>query len=531
MKSTLALVSVIFLIVASTHAELRLPAVISDHAMLQAAKPVALWGWATPGAQVKVAFVGQTPDPAETFTATADANGKWSGQLPAMKAGQAGQLKIDSNKDASKTVADLLVGEVWLGSGQSNMVYRIDGSYGNKGITPEEMTVIQGYAAEAVKEAGSLQQPVRYFEAGERRGDGPEDDVRGKWVVADPTTVPTFSAVAWYFAVALQEKLNVPVGLVVSASGGTEIQCWISKETLESTSVGAAIEEREKKKIAAVTPEMIAKYEADVKAFLAAHPDPASHGKDGEMWPTKPYTLSLKSPTVLYNGMIHGLEPYTIRGILWFQAEANKPQPLQYGELFQALIKEWRADWKEELPFYFVEENNAREVTQTQPVQLNNLSIVREQQHQGLLLPGVGMASAIDLGTIRVHFPNKQPLGIRLAALALKDCYGQPIGQVNSPLYKSFTIEGNKVRLKFTDAEGLRIHGGGDLKGFAIRGATGDWVWATGKIDGQDILLWSDLVALPTAVRYAWAMNPVISVENGAGLPLCPFRTDGESPN
>ena len=138
------------------------------------------------------------------------------------------------------------------------------------------------------------------------------------------------------------------------------------------------------------------------------------------------------------------------------------------------------------------------------------------------------MVAAIDVGTKNAHFPNKKPVGERLAGLALRDCYGQP-GQANSPMFKSFTVEADKIRLTFTDAEGLRVRGGGDLKGFAIRGSNGDWVWATGRIVGQNIVVWSDQVPAPAAVRYAWAANPVVSVENGAALPLYAFRTDTNS--
>jgi len=197
--------------------------------------------------------------------------------------------------------------------------------------------------------------------------------------------------------------------------------------------------------------------------------------------------------------------------------------------LFQALIKEWRSEWHDQLPFYFVEMNNMNEDVQTHPVQPNALSIIREQQHGGLAQPGVGMVAAIDLGIKNAHFPNKRPVGQRLAGLALRDCYGVA-GQVNSPRFKSSKIEGSKVELSFYDADGLRVRGGGEPKGFAIRGASGDWVWANGKIEGEKIVVWSDQVPNPIAVRYAWASNPVISIENGAGLPLYPFRTDSETP-
>jgi len=334
--------------------------------------------------------------------------------------------------------------------------------------------------------------------------------------------------VAWNFAVTLQNKAHVPVGLIVSCIGGTPVQSWMSKETLAATSVGAEVLQHSQQAIESAKAER-AKYDADLKAWTEANPTPELQAQNALTKPKRTsssyYTATHpKMPIRLYNGMIHGLIPYTLRGIIWFQADGNAAYPLEYSELFQALIKEWRAEWKEALPFYFVEVNNMFK-PQTKPVEPCPLSLIREQQHGGLLQPGAGMVAAIDVGTPNPHFPNKKPVGQRLAGLALRDCYGQP-GQVNSPIFKSYAVEGDKVRLKFDDAGGLRVRGGGDLKGFAIRGGTGDWVWATGQVDGQDIVVWNDQVPSPVAVRYAWASNPVTSVENGAGLPLYPFRTD-----
>ena len=508
-------------------ADLRLPSIISDHALLQAGKSVAIWGWAQAGAQVKVAFVGSGGDALETFAATADARGKWSGQLPSMKAGTAGQLQITSDKDGSKTVQDILVGEVWLGGGQSNMAYDIGGEKGGDWKNPDEVAQIGQNVIIAQKEADAAKPPIRYFEVKYHGADDPLDDVMGAWVIVDSTNVSSCSATAWNFAIALQDKLQVPIGLILSSVGGTPVETWMSKETLEKISVSAAIFERSDKARADLT----AKYEASLKAWADANPTPEAQLANQATKPPKLWsTADGHTPNRFYNAMIHGLEPYTIRGIIWYQADGNVNHPLEYGELFQALIKEWREDWKEPtLPFYFVEMNNMwREKDASKPVQPSPLCLIREQQHEGLLQPDVGMVCAIDVGIRNPHFPNKKPVGERLAGLASHDCYGQP-GQVNGPMYKGFTVEGNKVRLTFTDAEGLRVHGGGDLKGFAIRGATGEWVWATGKIDGQDVLVWNDAVPSPAAVRYAWAPNPIVSVENGAGLPLYPFRTDTDS--
>jgi sialate O-acetylesterase len=529
MKWIVWLAVVYFFALAEAQAEIRLPAIISDHAMFQADKPVAIWGWAAPGAKVQVSFAGDQPLSTSNFTATADGAGKWSGQLPACKAGTAGKLAITTDHGEQKTVNDILVGEVWLAGGQSNMCYVVGGTYGVDLTNPDEVAQIKQNIVVAQKEASELRPPIRYFNVHLPGKDEPADDVKGSWVLTDPKNLLTFSAVAWNFGVALENKLHVPVGLVVSCIGGTPVESWMSKEMLDATSVGPSIEERASKRVAGVTPARLAKYQEDEKAWLAANPTPLLQSQNKSRRPDKPYTLTDLQPVRLYNGMIHGLEPYTLRGVIWFQADGNMGRPFEYAELFQALIKGWRADWHDQLPFYFVEMNNMRDVPQTKPVQPNTLSIIREQQHAGLLLPGVDMAVTIDLGIKNPHFPNKKPVGERLAGLAFRDVYHQNVGQVDSPMFKTFTVEGNKIRLHFTNADGLRVRGGGDLLGFAIRGSTGDWVWATGQVEGQDIVVWNDQVPNPAAVRYAWAMNPVISVENGAGLPLSPFRTDPDS--
>jgi sialate O-acetylesterase len=167
---------------------------------------------------------------------------------------------------------------------------------------------------------------------------------------------------------------------------------------------------------------------------------------------------------------------------------------------------------------------------QIEPVEPNPISLIREQQHAALILPAVSMICSVDLGNGSPHYPNKKAVGERLAGLALRHNYHQP-GRVDSPRYKSFDVEGNRIRLKFTDAYGLRVRDGANLRGLAVRGTEGNWVWASGRIDGPEIIVWSDQVPAPIAVRYAWAVNPITSIENGAGLPLCPFRTDLQSNN
>jgi len=359
--------------------------------------------------------------------------------------------------------------------------------------------------------------------------DEPADDVRGHWEAANSGNVANCSAVAWNFAVALQARLHRPIGFVDCSVGNTPIETWMSRRTLSATTVGAEIYRRNDDALAATTPEMAANYHQALKDWMAANPTPLLQFRNRTSQPIPPYLKTANSvPNRFYNGMVRGIQPYAVRGIIWFQGDSNMGHPLEYSELFQAMIEEWRVEWQEpRLPFYFVEINNYSGPKQTQPVERNPLSLIREEQHGGLLQPAVGMVCSIDLGSgTNAHFPNKKPVGERLAGLALRDCYEQGAGLVNSPMYQSFAVEGNRIRLTLSDATGLRTRGRGPLQGFAIRTSGGDWVWAKGQIEGQDIVLWNDQVPSPAAARYAWAKNPIISLENAAGLPLVPFRTD-----
>ena len=506
--------------------QLRLPAVFSDHAMIQADKPIEVWGWAKPGAEVSVALLPKEGKGA-TSAVKAGADGRWSVPLPPLKAGTAAEIEVRAQDEKPIKITDVLAGEVWLCSGQSNMSYLLT----TKGRKPNESTGPE-ILAEAQKNATDAQGSLRYFAVSAKRADIPLDDVTGHWVVATPETCGGCFALSWNFAVTLHQRLHVPVGVINTAIGGTAIEPWTPRPELEACPVGPATIARYQAKLDSLKPEEKAKYESDLAAWTQRHPTPELQQQN---LATKPIPAEGNSnmPSRLYNGMVHGLEPYTLKGFLWFQGDGNFGNPHEYGALVQTLIRAWRSHFRDDtLPFYYVEMQNYRK-PQEAPVEPNPMSLIREAQQGALQLPHTDVAASLDQGIdqpdYEAHFPNKKPLGQRMAGLALNNLYGQP-GLVHSPAFKSWAVEaGGKVRIKLDHATGLRQRGTAGLRGFAIHSADSGWLWAQARIDGEDLVLWNDQVATPVAVRYAWAFNPLLSVENAAGLPLRPFRTDTES--
>ena len=497
---------------APLRADVTLGSPFADDMVLQRDTKIAVWGKAGDGEKIAVDFRGET-------LITEAKDGKWMVSLRPGKEGGPFEMTVRGKNEIR--LRNILVGEVWLASGQSNMSYLVQ----TANVPGEQL-------AEAKAMAASHHPAIRFFMVKTRSIDEPQDDAVGQWTIAAPDNVGRCSAVAWYFAVRLQEKLNVPIGLLVPAVGGTPVEMWIPQPAFDATSVAPAIRARHAERLAHTTPEMVAKFNADLAAWSAANKTPELRAQNAKARPKDPYSIATAPvPSRFYNTMVHGLEPYSMRGGIWFQADGNAGHPEEYSELIKALITSWRANFRAELPFYYVEMNNMWEA-QNKPVNTErNMGLIREAQEGALQLPKTGVAAAIDLCVVHdnPHFPNKKPVGDRLANLALSEVYGLSLGQVNSPAFASYAIEGNKVRLRFKYADGLRARGDGAVKGFAIRGAKGDWAWADGKIEGNEIVVWSNTVPEPAAVRYAWATFPIISVENNAGLPLRPFRTDKDS--
>jgi len=480
-------------------AEVRLPAIISDHMVVQAGVPVKVWGWADDKETVEVSIGGKS--------ASAVSDGTWNVELPALKAGAIHELTVKGAAN-SITVQDVLVGEVWIGSGQSNMQWSVKLS-----SNPDA-------------EIAAAQYPgIRLFDVPRTVATAPQDDVKATWKVCTPENIAEFSAVLYFFGRELHTTLNTPVGLIHTSWGGTPAESWASRPALEADPDLKRIVDAWDKKL------------ADYPAAKAAHDvavaqwekDAADAKAKGQPEPKKPSAPqgpdSSWLASGLYNAMIHPLIHFPVQGSVWYQGESNAGRAYQYRKLFPAMIQDWRRAWgQDKFSFYFVQLANFLE-TKPEPGD-STWAELREAQNMTLSLPDTGQAVIIDIGEAKdIHPKNKQDVGKRLALNALAKDYGKRV-QFSGPTYKSMSVKGNVVTLKLDHAKGLVAKGGEKLTGFAIAGADKKFVWADATIKGKKIVVSSPNVAEPVAVRYAWADNPVCNLYNAAGLPASPFRTD-----
>jgi sialate O-acetylesterase len=452
-------------------ADVHLPHIFGNQMVLQRDLPVRVWGTADPGEKVSVS-VGKNQS-----SATADAHGKWHVELPAMAASEKPVAVKVSGKNTID-FHDVLVGEVWVCSGQSNM----------------QMTVQS--AANATKEiAESTQRQIRLFTVPRLAAEHPVDDVNAFWNECTPYSAPSFSAVAYYFGRYLHEQLGVPIGLIDSSWGGTRIEPWTPPVGFSS--------------VPAVT---------SILTNLE-HPQPGQPAKKGNQAMRPEQT-----PTRLYNGMINPLVPFAIRGAIWYQGESNLGEGMLYFEKMKALITGWRSVWNEgDLAFYYVQLAPYHYGT-PDPTALPK---IWEAQTAALSIPDTGMAVTNDIGNIKdIHPKDKQDVGKRLALWALAKNYGKQI-VYSGPLYKSMSVEGLNIRVKFDYVGGgLAGRGAKPLNWFKIAGEDRKFVDAVAKIDGDSILVSSTQVAKPAAVRFAWDQVAEPNLANIEGLPASAFRTD-----
>ncbi len=516
-----------FLSFAASIAEVTLPHVFSDHMVLQQGADVPVWGSASPGEKITVGFAGQNA------TATADADGKWSAKLVSLKASVEGrELTVTGTNTIS--FKDVLVGEVWLASGQSNMDFTL-------ARTPKYYFAGAANEAEEVKNANYPQ--IRMFTGQWAKSATPQADIEGQWKVCTPENSREFSAVGYFFARELFKSLKVPVGIITETFGASTAESWIRREAL-------AADPKLKPMLDAFDAKMAA-FPADSRATLKqsraaaqarledaekqdyaawrANPDvspntPQPTGGGRAAGPADP-EQDQHNPTVMFGGMIAPVVPYAIKGVIWYQGESIaggvQGGVALYPHVMATLVGDWRKLWKNDnLPFYVVQLAALGSGNSNSPE-------VREAQAAILELPHTGMACSIDIAdATNVHPKDKQDVGYRLMCIALNDAYGQNI-ECYGPTYQSMEAKDGKIVLHFSHLGGGLTAKGGDLQWFTIAGADGKFVPAQAVIDKDTVVVSSPDVTAPANARYAWDKYPLgVNFYNGYGFPAPPFRTD-----
>ena len=487
MASTIVLIIICLALPAlPASAKVALPSLISDNMVLQRDVPVPIWGTADPGETVTVAIEGQTA------SAVAGSDGHWEVRLKPMRAGGPFQMTINH-----LTLKSILVGEVWLCSGQSNMVMTVEASANAK----QEIADSKNYPL------------IREYNVERNASPEPLKDTVGKWVVSSPKTAGKFSATGYFFARDIYKTLNVPIGIIVSAWGGSNMESFVRLDVLKAHPESAAYFKLWEQRKAAFPAELAAAQKKAAEAEAAGKPAPKMRTLEGHQ----------ARPGSIYNAMISPLIPFGMRGVLWAGGKANRGRALEYRVLMPAMIQDWRKSWGlGDFPFFLCQMANW---IPTNPDE--EWMELRESMLKTTDLRGTGMVVTIDIGEEHnVHPKNKQEVGRRLALIAKSQVYGMDV-TYSGPIYESMTVEGKAIRLRFKFVDGgLDARAGGSLKGFAIASEDRKFVPAEAVIDGDSILVTCKEVPNPLAVRYAWEMNPDCNLINKAGLPASPFRTD-----
>ncbi len=490
----------------SASGNVKLPSLISDNMVLQEGREVAIWGTAGPGEGVTVRFRG------EKQVTTAGPGGHWKVELGPLKAGGPWDLTVAGKN--TLTVHNVLVGEVWVCSGQSNMEFLVQSGLG-----------VPGGVIHADEEVASAHyQRLRLFRAQVAVAGQPQKDVQGRWEVASPRTVAAFSAVGYFFGRDLYRALHVPVGIIDSSKGGAPAEAWMSVPTLEADPNLKKVLDSWRQEIAEY-PQVLKKYEHELRQWEGSAEQAEARGNvapEPPKFPADPRSYRWRDAG-LWNGMIAPLLPYRIAGVIWYQGESNTDAPYQYRSVFTDLIRSWRRAWKEgDFPFLFVQLANFR-ISGEYP---DAWAVLRESQAKALALPETGMAVAIDIGNAcSIHPRNKQSVGRRLALAAEAIAYGRNV-VYQGPTYQSLEAVNGTSRLRFSHIGGGLVARGGRLVGFEIAGEEQKFVPAEARIEGNQVVLSSPLITKPVAARYAWADYAECNLYNKTGLPAPPFRTD-----
>ena len=479
-------------------AQITLPKVLSSHMVVQRDLPVHLWGMAAPDQSVTVTFRG------ESRSTRADRLGQWSVYLSPGAAGGPYDLTVQGTTDSNNASApivlnDVLVGDVWLASGQSNMEFPLSRS---------------ATAAQDLPNAGNPR--IRLLMINKRASDSAETDLDSDgWAVSSPDSARDFSAVAWYFGRDIGRRENVPIGLIDSTWGGTVAESWVRLTALGAdASLAPLFVSRGKM----TDHELVGRLEEKDQQRQIAEAKAA--GKPVPQFPWHP-PLDSWAPGLLWNGMIAPLTPFPIRGVLWYQGESNSAlerAPL-YNHIFRTLIEDWRRQWAiGDFPFLYVQISNFKSTP------AEDWAVLREQQRRTLEMRNTAMTVTIDIGNPDdVHPTDKVDVGLRLARAARALTYGESV-EYAGPSFRQATPEGSAIRVWFDHAKGLTAKGE-PVTGFEVAGADGRFVSATAKIDGETVVASSPDVVEPVVVRYGWANSPQCDLFNSEGLPASPFTS------
>jgi sialate O-acetylesterase len=500
--SRLVVVCFVFASLCLARGEVRLPHMLSDHAVLQRQMPVHIWGWAETGEKVTVSFHGQTQ------TSVADDLGRWSVFLRPEQAGGPYVLTVQGSNTIR--LEDILVGDVWFASGQSNMEFPLNGFPGNAVLKngPQEI-------------AAATQPQIRLLRFARKASEYELRDQDASWRLCTPETAAEFSAVAYFFARDLVKQEHVPIGLIDSTWGGTPVAAWLS---LDGLSGDAGLMPQFAERVAMVENQSEAAAMLDAEKREDAKAQEAGQAVPKHPWHPNPGSWG---PTALFNGMVAPAIDFTIKGVIWYQGETDSSAgraPL-YERTFPAMITDWRTRWGEgNFPFLFVQISG---YTST-PVE--TWGVVREAQRRALKLANTGMAVSLDVGQAdNVHPPDKQTVGARLALAARAVAYGEAV-EFSGPLFLEAAAEGSNLRVYFTHGQGL-VARGGALEGFEVAGEDRRFRPGTARVDGDTVVVSGGDVSRPMYVRYAWANAPMTAnLYNGAGLPAAGFTSERHIP-
>ena len=437
----------------------RLPAVIGSHMVLQQKSDVTIWGWCDAGEKIKIKTGWDTT----TYNTVGSSSAKWSLKVKTLAAGGPYEITITGNNNI--VLEDVLLGEVWVCSGQSNM----------------EMSVTWGLPYES-DVANATDKNIRFFYIPRTTAEYPQDDVKAEWVVCNPDDMKRFTAAGYFFGKALRDNLNVPVGLINASWGGTPAEVWTP---IEAISTNAILK------------------------------DAATKLTSSDWWPV--------TPALNYNGMIYPITKYNIAGAIWYQGEANVKTASSYTELLSTMIKSWRKAWQKEFPFYFVQ------IAPFAGYGDNSSSaFLREAQTKALSTPNTGMVITTDLvdNINDIHPKMKKEVGIRLANYALSETYGKKGLVYKSPAYKTMKVEKDRVRIYFANADNGLMTKDKTVNEFFIAGEDQKFHAANAKIEKNTVVVWNDSVKNPVAVRFAFRNGSMPKLFSKEGLPVVPFRTD-----